>query len=76
MVIAELSGDLAWVKKTGEFSPLELPIGVLLLELFMDMEEIVKNLKKKSGFLEVTEYRKFLGTEDDINDEQELYGTC
>ena len=46
MVIAELSGDLAWVKKTGEFSPLELPIGVLLLELFMDMEEIVKNLKK------------------------------
>jgi hypothetical protein len=64
------------MNEIGEFSPLELPTGVLLCELLMGMEEIVKNLKKKSGFLEVTEYRKFLGTEDDIDDEQELYGTC
>jgi hypothetical protein len=38
----------------GEFSPLELPTGVLLCELLMGMEEIVKNLKKKSGFFDVT----------------------
>jgi hypothetical protein len=42
----------------------------------MDEEEIVKNLKKKSGFFEITVYKKFLGTKNDVIDEQELYGTC
>ena len=60
----------------GEFSPLELPTGVLLCELLMGMEEIVKNLKKKSGFFDVTKQGKFLGTNDDVDDGQELYGTC
>ena len=39
-------------------------------------EKIVKNLKKKSGFFEITVYKKFLGTKNDVIDEQELYGTC
>ena len=64
------------MKEIGEFIPLELPTGVLLFELLMDMEEIVKNLKKKSGFFDVTEQKKFLGTNDDVVDGQELYGTC
>jgi hypothetical protein len=40
--------------KFDEFSSIELPRGVLFGELVMDEEEIVKNLKKKSGFFEIT----------------------
>ena len=64
------------MSEIDELSPLELPRGVLLFEILMDLEEIVKNLKKKSGFFEITVYTKFLGTKDDVIDEQELYGTC
>ena len=60
----------------NEYSSLERPRGVLFCELFMDKEKIVKNLKKKSGFFEITVYKKFLGTKNDVIDEQELYGTC
>jgi hypothetical protein len=32
-----------------------------------DMEEIVKNLNKKSGFCDLVDFKNLLGTEDLVN---------
>lgn len=53
-MIAGLLGDLICEKDPGEFGPLELLGDALVADNLVDIEEIVKNLKKKSGFLEIT----------------------
>ena len=35
--------------------------------IFNDMEEIVKNLNKKSGFCDLVDFKNLLGTEDLVN---------
>ena len=54
MITEELVGDLIFANEVFEFSPLELPDGVVLCELVEAMSKNVKYLKKKSGFSDAT----------------------
>ncbi len=54
-------------KVLDEMDPLGLFGEKVFDGIFNDMEEIVKNLNKKSGFCDLVDFKNLLGTEDLVN---------
>ena len=63
-MIAGVEENLLLGKVFDEIDPLGL-FGYKIVDgIFVDMEEIVKNLNKKSGFCDLVDFKNLLGTED------------
>jgi hypothetical protein len=66
-VTAGVVENLLLDKVLDEMDPLGLFGEKVFDGIFNDMEEIVKNLNKKSGFCDLVDFKNLLGTEDLVN---------